>query len=296
MESKHLVDVLDQFLLRANQSVPIWALVAFRCVHVPYVASPELRANCSSAAPDSICNQGPTLNSRQLDYAGCLSAIDTAVGRVRALLKVRRPLDWENTILVFASDNGPETVRLDGSGSSGGLVGMKRSLFEGGIRTPCLVEWPAVIHSNIVSNALVTINDLPATLEAVLTNNHPLTKRDGRSLLPLFQSPATFQRDNYVVVCNADNSAVNRLICPSLAVMDPTGTYKLMVARQNPLSRRASTAVAIGLYLVADETKDVTTTMHELASKMQQVAQVWLDDVFADFKQNCAAMYPFWPM
>ena len=68
------------------------------------------------------------IESKPFKYATMVSSLDANIGRIRAAL---RSMGIErNTIVVFTSDNGPE----DGAGSSGGFVGRKRSLREGGIR------------------------------------------------------------------------------------------------------------------------------------------------------------------
>jgi len=61
----------------------------------------------------------------------------------------------ENTIVVFSSDNGPEDIHISetahsGAGSSGPFRGRKRSLYEGGVRTPFIARWPGHIPAGVV--------------------------------------------------------------------------------------------------------------------------------------------------
>ena len=223
--------------------------MAFRSVHVPYVGSPTLRNNCSSSDPTSVCYHGPSLDSRQLDYFACIVGIDNAVGRMRAAVRQYRD-DWQNTIVVFFSDNGPERPALDGAGSAGGLKGFKRSLFEGGIRLPCVFEWPAMIQTNLISTVLTTVEDLPTTFEAVITNGHPLTHRDGINLLQLINAPQTFQRSTPHVVCAYVSPALanSGVLCSNFCIIEPTGTWKLMVSRKHSTGPGSSGLVATGLY------------------------------------------------
>lgn len=84
----------------------------------------------------------------------------------------------ENTIVVFASDNGPETyaferVRAFGHRSMGSLRGLKRDVWEGGHRTPFVVRWPAAVPAGTVSDALLGQVDLMATLAAVVGHELP---------------------------------------------------------------------------------------------------------------------------
>jgi len=225
--------------------------MAFRSVHVPYVGSPTLRNNCSSSDPTSVCYHGPSLDSRQLDYFACIVGIDNAVGRMRAAVRQYRD-DWQNTIVVFTSDNGPESIQNEGAGSAGGLRGTKGSLFEGGIRLPCLLEWPVKIHTNLVSNALTAIHDLPATLESVITNNAPKAFRDGISLLQVIDAPQTFQRPFPLVICSHGSpEAVNLgVICPDVVVIDPTGTWKLIISRSKVNSANVGKLIVSGLYSI----------------------------------------------
>jgi len=79
-------------------------------------------------------------------YAGMVSRIDDAVGRLIALLK-EKGID-DNTLVMFSSDNGSHAeggYHFDMLASNGELRGGKRDLYEGGIRVPMLARWPAAI-------------------------------------------------------------------------------------------------------------------------------------------------------
>lgn len=70
----------------------------------------------------------------------------------------------QNTILVFASDNGPELEAYDRARSTGHFSmfhfrGLKRDLYEGGHRIPMIVRWPAVVAAGTQSSALFSLTD-----------------------------------------------------------------------------------------------------------------------------------------
>ncbi len=73
-------------------------------------------------------------------YFGAISQMDSAFGSLLAGLE-REGLR-ENTIILFASDNGPEHRLPESFGSPGALFGAKGHLYEGGIRIPAVLQWP----------------------------------------------------------------------------------------------------------------------------------------------------------
>ena len=80
-------------------------------------------------------------------YYGCVSAMDDQIGVLLDYLDNKNLSD--DTVIMFCSDNGPEgrvdlTQNRRNRGSTGGLRGRKRSLYNGGILVPALIRWPGV--------------------------------------------------------------------------------------------------------------------------------------------------------
>ncbi len=113
-------------------------------------------------------------------YAGMVSRLDRDVGRVMDLLDELELA--ENTLVIFTSDNGP--VYDNGFfKSNGGLRGMKRDLYEGGIRVPFVARWKDTIRAGSVSNHVSAFWDfLPTACE--LAGLEPEAPTTGLSYLP----------------------------------------------------------------------------------------------------------------
>ena len=119
-------------------------------------------------------------DSRNAKYATMVSSMDANIGRLR---KAIVDLGIERTtLIVFLSDNGPEEL----AGSAGPYKGRKRSLFEGGIRVPCIWQWKGVIPENQRADFFGLSTDLfPTFIEAAGIEKPPHVRIDGISLLAL---------------------------------------------------------------------------------------------------------------
>ncbi|MEX2565168.1 MAG: sulfatase-like hydrolase/transferase [Cyclobacteriaceae bacterium] len=96
-------------------------------------------------------------------YAGMVSRLDRDVGRVMELL-AELGLE-ENTLVIFTSDNGP-VYDKGFFNSNGGFRGMKRDLYEGGIRIPFVARWKGKIETGSISDHVSTFWDfLPTACE-----------------------------------------------------------------------------------------------------------------------------------
>jgi arylsulfatase A-like enzyme len=121
-------------------------------------------------------------------YATMISTIDAHMGRLNDLVDSLGIA--ENTLLIFLSDNGGGNGQrifyhyVQFFKSNGNFRGMKRDLYEGGIRVPMIAQWKGVIPATSVSDEPVAYYDLMKTFADLA--NVELPKTDGASLVPLF--------------------------------------------------------------------------------------------------------------
>lgn len=162
------VDAAIEFIRKhAGSPKPFLAVVWFGSPHAPHEAIERERAL-----------YGDQVEKLQHFY-GEITGMDRAFGKLRRVL---RKLDiHENTILWYCSDNGG----LPRLGSTGGRAN-KGKVYEGGLRVPAILEWPACIPSPRVTAVPCNTSDIyPTVLEiagAKIENQPPL---DGVSLVPL---------------------------------------------------------------------------------------------------------------
>ncbi|MEK7413163.1 MAG: arylsulfatase [Planctomycetota bacterium] len=126
-------------------------------------------------------------------YAGMITRLDADIGRLLELLQ-KEGLD-KKTLVAFTSDNGPAASGqpLGYFNSSGGLRGIKRDLYEGGIRTPLVVRWPGRIAAGQTSDLSCAFWDWMPTACALAGVKAP-TDGDGISFLPTLLGKAAEQK------------------------------------------------------------------------------------------------------
>jgi arylsulfatase A-like enzyme len=156
----------------AAQAAPFFACIWFGSPHIPLKPTAgDLKA--AGGSP----------------YYGEILGVDRSMGTLRAGLRKLGLAD--NTMLWFNSDNGawmdPKDPTPDTHGSNGVLRGCKGQLWEGGIRVPGLIEWPAHIKQPAVTSVPVVTSDIYPTIVDLLNiklpnQNLPL---DGISLMSL---------------------------------------------------------------------------------------------------------------
>jgi len=178
-DSRVIMDRAVPFIRSAaGEKKPFLAVIWFHTPHLPVVTGPEYRKPYSQYSED------------EQHYYGCITAMDEQVGRLRKELRELGVAD--NTMLWFCSDNGPEG--RDGKsgrsrGSAGPFRGRKRSLFEGGVRVPGLLEWPARVEAGRKTDIPCSTCDyFPTVLGALgFTMKGQPEPVDGVSLLPLIE-------------------------------------------------------------------------------------------------------------
>ena len=178
-DSRVIMDRAVPFIRSAvEKSTPFFTVIWFHTPHLPVVTGPQYRKMYSRYSED------------EQHYYGCITAMDEQVGRLRSELRTLGVAD--NTMLWFCSDNGPEGK--DGKsgrsrGSAGPFRGRKRSLYDGGVRVPGLLEWPASVKAGGTTDIPCSTSDyFPTVLDALgfkMKGQPELI--DGVSLLPLIE-------------------------------------------------------------------------------------------------------------
>ena len=179
----YIVDVLTdkalQFIER-NKARPFLCYVPFTTPHSPFSVPPQ---DWEQYKDKPLIQTAVLPKEENPDATRCVLAMlanqDRNVGRILAKLK---ELDLENdTIVIYFSDNGPNTARWNGN-----MKGKKGSVDEGGVRSPLFIRWPGKITRGAKVDAIAGAIDLSPTLHALAQikrqGDQPL---DGSSLAPL---------------------------------------------------------------------------------------------------------------
>ncbi len=164
---------------------------------------PQLMAEAGLQPSERYGEPGQTRNKagRRLEYVASISHMDQAIGRVLDLLDEYQLTD--NTIVIFFSDNG-------GSGSSdnGILRGHKGDLFEGGVRVPAIVRYPAKIPAGQVRDGFCSSLDiLPTLLRECQVNPDQNLILDGFDLMPMLANNQPSPRNNMFWQRRTDRAA-----------------------------------------------------------------------------------------
>jgi arylsulfatase A-like enzyme len=148
-------------------------------VHAPFDAKASLIEKHRRRVDPGDAQRSPT-------YAAMVESMDDAVGTLLDTLDRLKLAD--RTIVVFFSDNGGNMYNeVDGTTptSNRPLRGGKATMFEGGIRVPCVVVWPGVVEGGSRSDAVVQSSDFyPTVLEMLGLAPRPGQPFDGVSIVP----------------------------------------------------------------------------------------------------------------
>ena len=187
-DGEYLTDRLTteaEKFIEKNKDKPFFLYLPHYAVHTPLKA-PQALIDKYKVTPTHGKQSNPT-------YAAMVESMDTSVGRLLKKLDDLKLSD--NTLVIFTSDNGG-LATLEGMPFAPTINSPLREgkgyLYEGGIRVPCVMKWPAVIKPGLTANDISCSIDffdtiLQATEHGAKNQpDKPDGKRDGWSLVPTF--------------------------------------------------------------------------------------------------------------
>jgi len=159
---------------------------------------PYTKSSASDYGPDIIKKKYSTQATPFAAFASMVDRMDVYVGQIIAKVEALGIAD--NTIIMFSSDNGPH--KAGGANpkyfnSAGGLKGIKRDLYEGGIRVPFIVSWPNKVKAGTVSNHISAFWDVMPTVADIVGVKKPF-QTDGISFLPTLLNQKNQKKHDYL--------------------------------------------------------------------------------------------------
>jgi arylsulfatase A-like enzyme len=168
------IDLLDQ---RSEKDIPFFLYLAYTAPHDPIQPPDEWF--------DLVINRETGIDSARAGIVALIEHLDYNIGKV--LTTVKNSGLEENTIIVFASDNGGS---LRFNANNGHLRGGKQDLYEGGIKVPACMKWKGKINPGSSTGEMILMMDFHPTL-AQLAQAGFNQKIDGLNIWPVISGEQT---------------------------------------------------------------------------------------------------------
>jgi arylsulfatase A-like enzyme len=179
--------------IRANKDRPFFAFGSWILPHTNDDDKPEI----PETDPAYRLYKDSGLPEAARKFAAMNTRLDTDLGEIVSLLEELGIA--ENTIVIFASDNGPGTTFEPYFNTNGALRGNKESFYEGGIRTPLIVKWPGRIAPNSVSDLQVYFPDfMPTFADMAAAQTHLPANLDGISFFKTLTGQPRQERHRFL--------------------------------------------------------------------------------------------------
>lgn len=259
-----LADETIEFM-RAHREEPFFAALWNYTVHWPMEAPKDLIEKYEKRL-------GPGL--KDAAYGAMIEAMDLAMGRVFAAIDELKLA--ENTLVIFASDNGG----FGGVSDNRPLRADKGHLYEGGIRVPLIVRWPGVVRANtICKTPVVSMDFYPTLLDAAGLPGESGKTLDGESIMPLLKRKGRLRRNAiYFHYPNYAFHGANRL---GGAIRE--GDYKLIERYEDD---------SVELFNLGEdlsEKNDLAKKMPERAAGLKRKLDAWLLECGAKMPKRVSA-------
>ena len=256
--TKLYTDRAVQFIDK-NKRRPFFLYLAHAMVHVPIAASKAFKGSSAAGL-----------------FGDVMQEVDWSVGEVVKALK-KNGLT-ENTLVIFTSDNGPWLSFGNHAGSSGGLREGKGTAWDGGLKVPCIMNWPGKIAPGTICNNLATTMDILPTVADICKTSLPSQKIDGVNILDLLKGkPNANPRDEFVYYYDINNLKAIRkgnwkLVFPAIS---QTYAKPAAIGRDGFPGKYGSDSVKLSLYNLAvdpGEDRDMKDQHPEIVSQLSTIA------------------------
>jgi arylsulfatase A-like enzyme len=234
--------------IRSNKDKPWMIYLPFNAPHTPHEPTAERLEKFSHIQ-----------NPQRSKYLAQLSLLDDAIGAVTTALS--ETAQRERTLIFFFSDNGGPAGGPDNTP----LRGTKGTLYEGGVRVPFLISWPAKLPAGVDYEQPVSSVDILATTLAAAGIAMPTDKKyDSVNLLPhLANEVKTPPHERLLWRMNGKQSFAVR-----------EGNWKLMSTGTTP-------PVLYDLAADIAESKDIAAEKPEVASRLTAALEAWKKELIA---------------
>ena len=244
----------DQALdfIRKNSAVPFLCYVAYNVPHSPFQVPEKYFMKYKSKGMDNVLST----------VYGMVENMDGNIERI--LLELDGLKLRENTIVIFFSDNGPNTVRFNG-----GMKGIKGSVDEGGVHLPFYISWPGVIKSGRTTQLGQDIDILPTVLGLCNIKYDAVKPIDGMDLSGIItgmQKPSDryiFSRQAFQPLSSCKGSVRN-------------DRFRLVVSDKDTL--------LYDLQSDPSQEKDISATESNTAFSLLSVYKAWEKDLVDNYQ------------
>jgi N-acetylgalactosamine-6-sulfatase len=269
--------------IRSNKGKPFFLNVWLHETHVAHEAT------------EASLEKWGHLDEQKRVYAAVVTEADNKVGMVLDALDQAGVAD--NTIVIFANDNGPEKATgPDTKGTPGaygkyysvgvtsGLRAYKGSIYEGGVRTPFIVRWPGRTPKGKKNESTVfgSVDLLPTLCAAAGVTPPGDDILDGENMLAAFQGEKLIKKRP--LFGRTYPKPIDRASYPRLAVRD--GDWKLMMNNE---------LVPVALFNIPtdrSETKNVLKKHPEIAKRLSDMLRQWYATLPTEPDPNCVSKIP----
>ena len=254
--------------IRENKDRPFFLYFALNTPHANNEGGADKEQRDGMEVPDHGEFADRDWPDPEKGFARMMKDIDGWVGKIRAEIESNK---IENTLVIFSSDNGPHQEgkhQMEFFNSNGEFRGMKRDLFDGGVRVPTIAWWPGKVKAGTETDHLSGFQDFLPTVGELIGAEVP-GKIDGISYLPTLLGKNSDQKEHPYLYWEFGEKG------GKIGVT----TREWKAIRQN--TRKKGAAAEVELYDLRNdpgEMKNVAKDHPDIAKKMEQ----WMKESHTD--------------